>query len=343
MQELLQIQLIEKYLSNQLGHQERTDLEIRLLTDEKLARLFHQIENAINGIRSKSRKHLLDTLKAWDRPAKVLKMDHEISLEDLDDLLSGKLSDTEAKALQAKIDQDVQLKSEHDGLDDMIKGIRYKGRKDLLSKMAQWDKNAPDWKPSDEDRKPKGRIVLLRRIASVAAMIAIVCAAVFMWPDSNQTEESVFASHFTVYPNMVMSQTRTEGNVDPVILAETNFPQHDPIQILQAFRNFDATNYEQSSTLFAQLLETSYDANIQFYYAQSLMARGEFELALNALLASEEKTNNSVIQKQSIWYAGLCMLELGQNAELQEHWKTFKEGNCKQCWTAKDILKELNR
>ncbi|MEO1438714.1 MAG: hypothetical protein AAFV80_24450, partial [Bacteroidota bacterium] len=222
------------------------------------------------------------------------------------------------------------------------KGIQFKGRKDLLSKMAQWDNNAPDWKPED-DRKPNRRIVLLRRIASVAAMIAIVCTGLFLWLDATQVEPSAFASHFKVYPNMMLSQTRTKGDVDPMILAETNFPQYDPILTVQAFRNFDGKNYEQSSTLFAQLLETAYDANIGFYYAQSLMANGEFTLALDALLASQEKASNSVIKKQSTWYAGLCMLELGQTTELEKHWASFQEGNCKQCRAAKNILKELKR
>ncbi|MEM6723137.1 MAG: hypothetical protein AAF598_03810 [Bacteroidota bacterium] len=342
MQELLHIQLIEKYLSNQLGPQERTDLEIRLLTDEKLARLFHQIENAINGIRFQSRKRLLEKFKAWDRPATLVKAEDGSHLDQLDDLILGNLSQEDALALQQQIEQDAQLKSEHDELNDLIKGIQYKGRKDLFSKMKQWEQVAPDWKPSDEDRPPKRKIVLLRRIARVAAVIAIVCTAWFLLPESADHASKIEA-YYSVYPNLVLSTVRGEVNVDPIVLASSTFPTHDPALALQAFGNFDGENYQQAADLFGQLLEQSYNGDIQFYHAQSLMATDQFEAAKAAFLNSEPTVSNSLIKEQAIWFAGLCMWQLDQNEQLITHWKAFSEANCKRCTDAKNILDELKK
>lgn len=340
MSETLRIQLIEQYLTNQLSKQDRYDLELRLMTDESLARLFSNIESALDGIRSLGRKDLLKKLKRWDLNPQTLKVEDQKDLEQLDDYLLGNLSEKESEDLERKIKEDPQLKNQLTDLEHLQKGIEYKGRKDLRKQLKRWESEQKPWKSPDEDpEKSKAKIVTFRRIASIAAAIAIIACAWYFGTGNAETNRDM-ASYFKVYPNTLLNQTRSDSD-DLLQRAAELFPNHNSEEVKLAFQSFDAGQFEQASVQFAELTNQSPSAELQFYLGESLMVQKDYQKALKAFLLSSESGEKGLIQEQAIWFAGLCMWELEMTDALKKHWADFKEQDCNNCKQAAKILKNL--
>ncbi len=124
-----------------------------------------------------------------------------------------------------------------------------------------------------------------------SAIASILVIGFFYIINNGKTGEDIFNSNFTIYPNTYQPVTR-------------NTRENENSDAFVAYENKDFKNAELA---FEEILKTSNDPNIRFYYAMALMNTSQLDIALEQL---QQLSKDSYDYKpETLWYTALLYIQ----------------------------------
>ncbi len=182
--------------------------------------------------------------------------------------------------------------------------------------------------PKDAPPTAKVRQLPFRRLAAIAAVIAVlISAALFLMPANSLSSGELFAQHYEPY-DMVLNQRSVEGDLS---LSQN---------INAAVNAYESQDFEQAAILFKKLSETQNEAEVyRLYHAISLLSSGNGEEATRALEAFNTTASPLYIE-QGRWYLALAYLQNDHVEKAKSTFQAIKEGGFRYK-EAKEILNNL--
>jgi predicted Zn-dependent protease len=151
-------------------------------------------------------------------------------------------------------------------------------------------------------------------IYAIAAIFMVLTAvSVYL----NYTQQDLYNQYFEPYPNVYQPVVRSDKSSD----------------LTTAFMYYESGNYDKAKMLFSSLLLETYDPNVDFYYALTLIELDEVEAAIQRF---EQIPNDPGFEFSSelLWYKALAYLKVEdyQNAsssleDLERSDKSYKTEN----------------
>jgi len=164
----------------------------------------------------------------------------------------------------------------------------------------------------------------LKRYLPYAAVLLVMLSLWFVFFSNNQTNLDLYNSYFEAFPNVEVSNTRSDIN--------------EKTALEEAFIAYDLEEYTKANTLFDLALITSKEDYIHFYKAISLMEINQHELAL----ASFESINWSVKYKdKALWFQTLCYIKTNKIIKAKKTLKLLIENGSFKTKEAKELLSKL--
>jgi tetratricopeptide (TPR) repeat protein len=214
-------------------------------------------------------------------------------LDIVDRYLEGSLSEQERTAFEERLLQDEKLQQQVDDMKLIRAGIIHASRKAALQNLKTL-----------ENTLPLVEVKVIRFWTNTwlqaAAALLIGLLAYTFWP-SSVNEQELFATHFEVYPNIIMPTVRGVVENDSTVKA-------------QAFRAYDQQDYVLAIQLFEKL--SVQDEAVLLYLGNSYLASGQPEKAL--LLFERVLNNYDVFDEQAEWYVAVTYLKLEEREKARE-------------------------
>ena len=102
-----------------------------------------------------------------------------------------------------------------------------------------------------------------------------------------------------------------------------NLPIRNPE--FEAFKAYEANDFEAAAVDFKELLKTNSNPNIQFYYAMSLLNQDKFNLALDQL--NNLRKEKFDYQVESLWYTALIQTKKNDIESAKKHLVSIQQLN----------------
>jgi len=211
--------------------------------------------------------------------------------EEFDDItlqryLDDDMSEQERKTFEKNIEENETLKNEVATYKTLAAGIAYQGKKAAWEKVQALEKQA-EQRPTPV--KPMGKN---RLWYAIAASVALLITAYFIFFHTGSEPEELFAEYFEPYPALAYAPNRNDT------VAE-NLKE-------QAFGAYSNENYDEAINLFQQILEKEDEPVVWFYLGNAYLAGNQPENAIQAFNKTLE--NNTDVTNQSQWFLALSYL-----------------------------------
>jgi tetratricopeptide (TPR) repeat protein len=239
------------------------------------------------------------------------------NLDIVDRYLEGNLSEQERTAFEARLLHDESLQQQVADMKLLRAGIIHASRKLALQDLKTLENTLP---PVSKN----GLSLWYNTWLQAAAVLLIGLVTYALWPNTVD-EQELFASHFEVYPNIIMPTVRGEMANDSTLKA-------------LAFRAYDQKQYEEASLLFNRI--DNKDVNILFYLGNCYLANNQAEKALP--LFEKVLSEYEVFDEQAEWYIAVSYLKLEERGRASEALKKVVAGNSAYKEKAQTILDKLN-
>jgi tetratricopeptide (TPR) repeat protein len=245
-------------------------------------------------------------------------MDSEKYIEWIEQYLEGKLTGDELKAFEKKMAADSSFTAE------------VKLQKEIAEAMAEEDVMALSRKIRTIQHQKKrqsagsGRIIIFRRLLQIAAGVALIVAAYFVYENFGQTytPQELAAQYFFPEKQISHSVSDTDRSRDPDSSVHVKNELSKKIDAiwLEIESLYKQKNYKQAleKLLEIQTLDHSFETQsadeFYFYRGLFLMQDGDPKSAIPAF----QQVKMTYTEKAS-WYSALSYLELGdvENAKKQ--------------------------
>lgn len=147
-----------------------------------------------------------------------------------------------------------------------------------------------------EPTVPKPHNNRIKVLAIITTIAAVFLGAIWIYGHTNSTApETLYASYYESYPNVVYDVTRGTSNADS--------------DVKSAFMAYDQEQYKQALSYFEKSQVINPTATTYFYTAQCHMELGAYQQAVENLIKVQ---SNDTFFEKSKWYLSLCYLKLGQ-------------------------------
>lgn len=239
------------------------------------------------------------------------------NLEIVDRYLEGSLSEQERTAFEERLLHDQILQQQVTDMKLMRAGIKQASRNAALQKLKVLEETLP--------AVNQNRLNIWYNTWLQAAAVLLIGLLVYIfWPVSVD-EQELFATHFEVYPNIIMPTVRGEVINDSTIKA-------------LAFSAYDQKKYEEAAALFSSIDQK--DATVLFYLGNCYLASNQAERALPLF----EKVLNEyeVFDEQAEWYIAVSYLKLEERERAKQALEKVVARNSAYKDKAQTILDKLN-
>lgn len=204
-------------------------------------------------------------------------------------------------------------------------------REDRNKEIKSFLKEVEDEKKflKDTDSNTETKIVHLKWIRWVAAVLILGIISWAAWSHFNLNSQELFTEYFSSYPNDFVRIERSSSDTNP---------------LQSAFIAYQDKDYDSAIQQFDRLLNSSNSDNILFFKAVSLLSKGETEFAINIFRNLKEKEDWQYSEAVR-WYLALGYLKLEQITiakDLLEQIANSENGHFNQS-SAKEILQKLNK
>ncbi len=231
-------------------------------------------------------------------------MSIEKEIELFEQYLNDQLSQTDRAAFDKKLKNNDQFKESFELHVDAVRTIKSERNKELKSFFQNIEKEEKEPRqkhdtPAIKKTGPtKGKIFNITKfISSIAAAIAIIVAATFLFQPSSSTDYA--DQYFSPYPNAIVK-------------IERSTPSPSPLQ--EAMRIYQAEKYPQAITLFEAYLKEDADPRVRLYLAISLLAEGQTDKALTQFEALSQ-LEDFEYEEVNTWYLALSHLKENNEAK----------------------------
>ena len=256
-----------------------------------------------------------------------------LQIEQIDNYLSGKLSDEERMEVNRLLAEDAQFRILFDEIETLREGIRKSGAKTTieakLEKLADLDENQNPF--ANETRKEAKQVSILEyfgrykmAIAATITIVAVRCFAITTICSSSPCE--LFYENFTAYA-ITNCATRGEATQKLSGLAAA-YDSYAIGQYSQAIGDFNASMSESTN------LEKD-----KFYLGNAYLASGEAQKAVE--LFNEVIKEEGPLQILATWYMGLSYLKLDDIKNARTSFEKVVAADAEKSLEAKLILGDL--
>ena len=198
----------------------------------------------------------------------------------------GTLTEKEKVAFDRLLEEDPEFREQLSFEEDVKQVIRDTKRKDLKKKLQGFESSLPQ---AVAHRKPFWRP--LQIAASLAVLFAL--GWYFYSVGSADKMDLLYAANYEKYPNTVYSITRGDAN-------DTSLER-------KAFEAYERNETKEALRYFQELRSKSAPGYVDFYLAQTFLANGDTQLALDTFL--EIHSSKTDFNTEALWYASLCYLK----------------------------------
>lgn len=199
----------------------------------------------------------------------------------IQDYVANRLSPADKEAVEKLLETDASFKEALTSHKDVVMAYKLAEAENLKSTFQKIEQE------NAKKRTHKFRIPRLW----YSAIAAVLIIGFFFIINTKTTGEDLFDSNFTKYPNTYLPVTR-----------EVNESAQ-----LKAFVSYENEDFKDAELKFKEILKTSDNPNIRFYYAMSLMNSSKLDKALEQL--NLLNGNTFEYQAETIWYTTLIYLQ----------------------------------
>ncbi len=205
--------------------------------------------------------------------------------------LHDRLSPEERANFENQLSKDTVLKEQYDEYQNLKQAIKESERIELKSSLVAIEKT------EQEDTQ---EISFTRRYSYIYAAAAIIIAAiiVFQFLEKEPSPQDLYASYYEPYPNTLQPVVRGDSRDDSVS---------------KGFIAYESAAYDQAISFFDAALSKTYDPNIAFYKAMSLLNLKKTEDALTLITKLKKEETN--YRPQLYWYSALIALDMKKREE----------------------------
>jgi tetratricopeptide (TPR) repeat protein len=230
----------------------------------------------------------------------------------------GTLSDKEKAEFDLLLEKDEDFRESLAFEEDVRHVVRDRERNLLKQKLQGYEEGLPK-----TEKRDKSFWNPLRIAASVAVLLAF--GGYFYFTGSAVSTEDLYAENYEKYPNTVYSITRGD--------------ETDNTAERRAFEAYEQNDFNRAVSYFEALRTDGNPGYVSFYLAQSYLANGDSQLALNEFNTIIEA--GTTFKTEALWYAALCYLKMEKpneaNSLLQE---LIEEGTFRKK-EAENLLEQL--
>ncbi|WP_235296767.1 tetratricopeptide repeat protein [Portibacter marinus] len=214
----------------------------------------------------------------------------------IDQYVNQKLSEEEKVVFHEILNTDEDFQEEVEMYVDLQKVVREDERQRLQTKVKEWSKI--------HRRRRRRRSYIYLAILMVASIVSIILVLKLVQPSDI---EGMYANYFQVPAN----------DYSPVLRNSREELQ------TRAFTAYESGEYALAAELFEQSPEIEVNPSLQFFYANSLGATGQFESAVSIL----EKINQEDFRyrEEVYWYLGMFNAKVGKASEAIENFEKYIE------------------
>ncbi|MDC8003373.1 hypothetical protein POV27_04885 [Aureisphaera galaxeae] len=210
--------------------------------------------------------------------------------------LDGELNPEEAKAFEARLANDNELKTAFEETKAARNLITAAGRMELKETFEGFEKEMKSSESSDSEQV---RVIPLwaKRVMPIAAMIVVFVGVYWFMLGGTYTTESVYNKYYEVYD--APSALRDSGTETPLHW-NTAVRYYNEGKYNEALRNFEKSEAEIPEYL------------VDFYSGICAMSKKnpDYASAVSYFLDVEKRDND--YRQQALWYRGMALLGQGE-------------------------------
>lgn len=237
----------------------------------------------------------------------------------IDKYLNQQLSPEELQLWDKLIQEDQDFREEALFHLELRRGIKRVVRQSLKERLQQLEAS----KMAKKRNSVRKLWPLLGRIAAVL----VLGFGVFYLTQRGLSDETLYASYFHAYPNIVAPIVRDVEEED--------------VMAKQAFELYESKHYEEAALAFEDLYKTQQAPYAPFYQALSRMALGDTEQAI-AILEDPVWVIPERLQIPQNWYLALAYLKQGDHDHATKYLQSVWDAGGFQAAEAREILEKIN-
>lgn len=247
----------------------------------------------------------------------------------LERYIENDISDQEKKEVKARLSTEVEFRSLLIQLKELILGIKYTGRQEILAHLEQIEANLPPIILDDNQvaMVPDTTPSVSRKwwVGIAASVLIIFTVGVLYLSNGSKSMDELYADNFGHYPNLVETITRGELDIES--------------QRKMAFMAYENQDYEQAALLLSTLPDEEKDSSILLYMGISYMFIDKDTEAIQSLEAGLQ--SGGEYQDQIKWYLGLSYLKVENKEKAIALFEEISASEYSKKEEAKAILESL--
>jgi len=229
--------------------------------------------------------------------------------------IQNNLSSDEKLVFDDLLKNDIDFKKEVDFHSNLKKSIKHDDATTFRNFISDLENNANQ----KATRKP------FYKWFAAASIIVVLGLSYFLIPKQAVSTNTLFASYFEPYRNVVTPIVRGENMQDEKTLA---------------FIAYEKGEYQTAIILFSKLYSSTKEPYYLFYKANALLKLERAKEAI-PLLLDHLKTNDTLTKKTN-WYLALAYLKIKDKMKAKELLKKVITTNAYHNKEAKELLKKID-
>lgn len=243
-------------------------------------------------------------------------MDNNFNIEEIEQYVHGKMSETEKKAFEAKMDSDDELKAEVELFKDMLTSIDMEGEEQLRAKLKATREKLDKENFFQEKNNQKSKLKVMSnntksksgfsRYAIAAALLAMIAAGIYLFNPAAQQGDPLREAFAKLYkPESKLIKGKI-GDLKSMGMASPDKGKNDSLAV--ALELYENDEFEKARILLDEYIKTypyDEDPTASFYLGLTLLNQSEFAKAAKHILPVTER-NDSPFYETGQWYLMLA-------------------------------------
>lgn len=242
--------------------------------------------------------------------------DKDITL--IERFFDGDLSEEETSTFRLRIEVDEKFKALFQREKVIIGAIRNQGLLDNL----QYLKSVEEKIQGDQILTP---IKPTRWYYYAAAAAVTILLAVTLLLPSNESQDELFATYFTAYPNLF----------EPTLRGSSTTTKRT-----EAFQVYESKDYKRAVLLFEELLQEQNDPEVLLLLGNSNLMLGDVEKAKENFITLINDFDNLDIPAK--WYLSLCYVKSGDKENARKLLSELGGRDISYATRAKELLEKVD-
>ncbi|MCB0523376.1 MAG: tetratricopeptide repeat protein [Lewinellaceae bacterium] len=220
----------------------------------------------------------------------------------IESYFSGSLNTEESRELQSIMDTDPAAAAEFEWQKKLAREISKLSLRESIQNT--------DWR--EASKPPFQKVVMWKKIAAIAASIAVILIAWFVMPQLGApSSESIVAESFEHYPNKM--KFKSMGGSEEIVSQE----------VIDAFSAYDGKDYTTAISKLESVVNQNPDRlDYQFYLGVAETGNKDYQRAVNTL-SPVAQSANSAYNTVAKYYLGVAYAGLKDRENARKYLKAY--------------------